>query len=554
MTHATAPRPGGRSRPPRRRWSGRAVAAVLALVVVLLGQLAGASTAAAHAELVSATPADGTVLDRPPSQVTLTFTEAVNLVSGGLQLLDPDGTAVPTPEPVVEGDTVRWPMPAALPDGGYLVDWRVVSADGHPVSGAFSFAVGADAAPPPVSAAPTATPDAPWPVSLAKFGGYLGFSLLAGVLAFTSLCWPRGRDHARTHALLRLGLALGIASTVAGLLLQGPYGAGEPLTRASDTTLLTDTLRTGFGAWTQVRLSLLLALAVVLWPRGTLGSPTVRLPAALGVVVTAVTFPGTGHAADGAVWARAVDSAHVLLAGGWVGGLVLLAVLATDRQDRPGLDALRAFSRLALLSVVGILVTGTLNALLRITALSALWDTGYGRLLSLKVAVLALALAVAAWARTRVRSGTPPGNILRLEAVSTVAVLVLTAALASTAPSATAPASAAPAAARSSTTVEMDLGEGRRALLHIDPPTTRGSTLHLELLDADDRPFDAASAELRTALPERELGPLDARLTGGPSDWTGDLSFPLPGKWRLTLTVEDQEGTGLVTAGEVTIS
>jgi copper transport protein len=348
-------------------------------------------------------------------------------------------------------------------------------------------------------------------------------------------------------------LTVGIASTVAGFLLQGPYAAGQSLTRALDPDLWADTMRTGFGLWTQLRLSLLLALAVILWPRGSLQSATMRSGAALGVVATAVTFSGTGHAADGGVWAHAVDSAHALLAGGWVGGLILLALTATDRENRPGLDALAAFSRFALLSVGGLLLTGILNSLLRLEALTALWDTGYGRTLSVKVAVLAIALAAAAWARTRVRQGAAPRSSIRVEAVSTVVVLALTAALASTAPSASAPPDAATSATpQRSTTVEMTLGEGRTALLHIDPPTTRGSSLHLELLDADGQPLDAAAAKLRATLPERELGPLEARLTGGPSAWTGDFSFPLPGQWELTLTV-DEQGTGLVTAGAVRI-
>jgi copper transport protein len=268
-----------------------------------------------------------------------------------------------------------------------------------------------------------------------------------------------------------------------------------------------------------------------------------------------VTFSGTGHAAtDGSVWAHAVDSAHVILAGGWVGGLIVLAVTATDREDRPGFDALATFSRFALLSVVGLLVTGVLNSLLRLEALSELWDSSYGRLLSIKVAVLVVALAAAAGARARVRTGAAPTAIsIRAEVVSTVLVLALTAVLASTAPPATLPAEAAPsAAAQGRTTVEMSLGDGRTALLRIAPATTRGSRLRLELLDADGRPFDAAAARLQATLPERDLGPLPARLTGGPSTWTGDFSFPLPGEWKLTLTVNTR-GTGLVTAGTVQI-
>ena len=78
----------------------------------------------------------------------MTFTESVNLVNDGIHLVDQLGATVPTPDPTVDGDTVTWPMPADLPDGPYLVTWRVVSSDGHPISGASSFGVGTAAAVP----------------------------------------------------------------------------------------------------------------------------------------------------------------------------------------------------------------------------------------------------------------------------------------------------------------------------------------------------------------------------------------------------------------------
>ena len=76
----------------------------------------------------------------------MTFTESVNLVDDGIRLVDHVGATVPTPEPTVDAQTVNWPMPADLPEGAYVVTWRVVSADGHPISGAFSFGVGTAAA------------------------------------------------------------------------------------------------------------------------------------------------------------------------------------------------------------------------------------------------------------------------------------------------------------------------------------------------------------------------------------------------------------------------
>jgi copper transport protein len=329
-------------------------------------------------------------------------------------------------------------MPADLPDGGYVVSWRVVSDDGHPVGGAFSFGIGAAA--PRVTDSGVLPPEPPWPVVLVRFLGYLGFALVAGPVAVMVLCWPEAGRGGRTLRLLRGGLVLSVVATVAGLLLQGPYTAGVPLTRLFDRSLLAETGHTGFAAWTQLRIFLVLAVAGMVWARRSLEVRLNRWVAVACVVGAAVTFSGTGHAtATGTLLARADDSLHALLAGVWVGGLVLLAVGLTrrpaDGQDpRPGADALTRFSRLGLISVAGLLLTGTINAVLRLEHWSDFWDTRYGVILLVKLALVAIVVGVAAGSRTAVRRGADPRRTVLAEVVLTVVILAVTALLGSTAP------------------------------------------------------------------------------------------------------------------------
>ena len=129
---------GSLSRAVRRGLVCAALAAVFGLLF--------ASPAAAHAELVATNPANGAQLAAPPDEVVMTFTESVNLLQDGTRLVDSVGATVPTSEPVADGRTVTWPMPGDLPDGSYTVTWKLVSSDGHPIAGAFSFGVGATAA------------------------------------------------------------------------------------------------------------------------------------------------------------------------------------------------------------------------------------------------------------------------------------------------------------------------------------------------------------------------------------------------------------------------
>ena len=187
----------------------------LAAMLAVLLSLPFASPAAAHAELLNTTPANGAQLSNPPTEIQMRFTESVNLQQDGIRLVDGGGAVVPTPDPTVEGGTVLWPMPTDLPDGAYVVTFRVVSADGHPISGAFSFGVGTattavtDSAAGGVTAGTTVSgaTTAPWSVVTSRLAGYVAFALFAGVAAFVLLCAPETSKNPTLQLLARSGAA-----------------------------------------------------------------------------------------------------------------------------------------------------------------------------------------------------------------------------------------------------------------------------------------------------------------------------------------------------------
>jgi methionine-rich copper-binding protein CopC len=123
--------------------STTARAARLALTPVLaLGLLgAGAVSVSAHSGLISTDPGDGATVDAAPHQITLTFNEAPQVLGTEIVALGPDGSQVSAGEPVVADVSVTQPLQADLPAGDYAIQWRVTSADGHPLSGELSFTV-----------------------------------------------------------------------------------------------------------------------------------------------------------------------------------------------------------------------------------------------------------------------------------------------------------------------------------------------------------------------------------------------------------------------------
>ncbi|MCO7220178.1 copper resistance protein CopC, partial [Klenkia sp. PcliD-1-E] len=181
------------------------------LVVVLLagvGLLLGAAgPASAHATLVTSSPAEGARLDTAPAEVTLQFDEAVSLGAGYARVLGAGGDRVDTGAASVTDDVLTIPLRDDLPDASYVVTWRVVSADSHPVSGAYAFVVG-DGELVPATGAEAGSGTDPGVAALLPVARWLGFGGLAlglGVPVVLALCWPAGWGSRRARVLTLAG-------------------------------------------------------------------------------------------------------------------------------------------------------------------------------------------------------------------------------------------------------------------------------------------------------------------------------------------------------------
>jgi copper resistance protein C len=153
----------------KRILRGLAVAVLTGLALLL-----AAAPALAHTRLQSSDPADGATLDAPPQRVSLTFNETMTPGFSTLTVIGPDGGRYETGEVSADGGTVSIAVLPLGPAGRYEIGYRVVSADGHPVTGSVAFTLstpgpgaGAATAPPEPSAAPAAAPSAPAPPSSA---------------------------------------------------------------------------------------------------------------------------------------------------------------------------------------------------------------------------------------------------------------------------------------------------------------------------------------------------------------------------------------------------
>lgn len=412
---ATAPRLG--ASPIRRPFA--AAALVAALVSLLFGlMLAGAGPASAHAALTGSDPQDGAVVATAPKEVTITFSEAIAVGDGSIRVLDPSSKRADTgaePKDLSEGSTVRYgvELHPGLPDGTYTVAWQAVSADSHPISGAFTFSIGA---PSETTVALPSEEVGGGPVGvvygIARYAAYTGFILLVGGAAFVLGCWPRGASARPMQRLVVRGWVTLTAATLVMLLLRNPYTGSGKFADAFDLDGLQAVLDTKPGAALVSRLLLLGAAALfiaVLF--GTYARRedavekkdlTFGLAVGGGVVAAgiAATWAMSEHASTGlqAGIAMPVDVLHLLAVAAWLGGLVSLLV-ALYRTPDIGSGAVRRFSRVAFGSVLVLAATGIYQSWRQVGSWSALTGTRYGQLLIIKVALIAVLLAVAWFSR-----------------------------------------------------------------------------------------------------------------------------------------------------------
>ena len=117
---------------------------LLTALVLLAVQTLGTGVAGAHASVLVTSPADNTAVAPAPATATVTFTERVTIGVGGLTVRNTTGLRVDSGPSKVDdiGTTVSVGLQTALPDGTYVATYRVLSADGHPVSGSFLFGIG----------------------------------------------------------------------------------------------------------------------------------------------------------------------------------------------------------------------------------------------------------------------------------------------------------------------------------------------------------------------------------------------------------------------------
>ena len=404
-----------RSRRARIALIGAALAASLALP----------SAASAHAYLVKTVPAASVVLNAPPPNIQLTYDEAVEPKFAIISVTNAAGkqetTGLPQRSPS-NPDTLVVPLRPHLPPGWYLIFWRAISVDGHPVEGAFTYAVGPNPGPAPQFRVPSIAASATsLNLLIARWVMFVSVMSAIGLFVLRMLIARPLVRRVRGTSLRGVTVAFVVASIV-GLIAIPVYldfaTANDSLRSVFDVTALVPLFRvTAFGR-AIVDLELCFALfCVAAWIAVWVDRPEREqrsitelgsLTGALLAIAAVLIVPGAaGHAAQTSPRGLTLlfDWLHLVSGSIWLGGLMGLLVVWIGLGARNRVYGLAVvvprFSNVALVSVFVLAATGIGESIEHMPAVNALWETGFGVAILVKTGLLLGAMALAA------------GNLLR---------------------------------------------------------------------------------------------------------------------------------------------
>ncbi|WP_062116179.1 CopD family protein [Aureimonas sp. AU40] len=510
-----------------------ALRCLLLIGLMVAGALSLATPAEAHAGLVATEPADGAVLARAPDRFELTFSEPVSPLR--LALIGPDGKAHALSASAVSGNRVEIAAPGSLGEGTHILTWRVVSLDGHPVAGSMRLSIGAPSAEPPAILAEfdRAVQALVWASRwLLYLGLFFGIGGAAGVFLGAS---PSGQALGR----VRIALTLGLIAVPLSLGAQGLDALGAPLSALATGASWRAAMETGFGSAAGIAALALSVALLATWLPRRFAAPL----AGLALLGAGLALASTGHASNAPPreWTRPAVALHTVTVALWIGALLPLAMALRAPQDADRTEALRRFSRRIVPVVALLLLSGGFLAVVQIGTLPALWQSWYGRVLLVKLALVFALLALAADNRWRLTRPALAGDVPSRRAIRrhirveiAVAVLILgTVALWRFTP---------PPRIEAAIAAEPKQAHATGALLMADLTLAPARAGPIEaaamLMTIDYGPVNPQSVTFLFSRPGEAGEPIrQTAHNSGDGMWRAEATLPGPGLWHVRIDV-----------------
>lgn len=556
------------------------------LAIVLVEQ-----TASAHANLLKASPEPSQALDAPPERVIIWFTEPIEPAFSSIVVLDAQGTNVTEGNTTFDSTepTAMWVLIAQVEYGTFTVVWKNVSSvDGHKATGSFLFSVGeplgtgaqTDVAEQPIIQSP-ADPGIRWII-------YIGIAVFAGGLLFEILvATPIARSEDeyqslsfafavsnRFSSIALTAIIVVILAQIAQIALQSSIAFDNPAAAIDPTRIFNVLTQSDWGRFWAWRFAAAVLAAMALFAatqsRKTTTSSirdneldelsfTTESPfgiAALAIagiylLLISLTSHNAATPTDIRWFAVATDLIHVLAATTWIGGIayLLTASIHTIRSDDQIFRTVllrfaTRFAPIAIFATTVLVASGIVSSLMQVTIPEAL-NTPYGRVLGVKIVLLAILIGLATRNNRSVAKSARPDTAstqtlrryISLELAVAFAVLLATAGLASLEP-ARLYAERKGIGAADYVNVKETIA-GATIDVKLDPGNTGNNTLTVNITDNGEPFMSASDVRARIKYLDDDFGEYFVPLTSGsPGQWLlDDITIGIAGAYQLDVTV-----------------
>ncbi len=529
----------------------RIVGATFASCVLALTFVPG--IASAHAVLDSSSPAPSALLASSPKEIRLDFDEQVEATLGDIHLYNSEQREVLIEKTVrssKDASIVTAEVPS-LQNGVYVVVWRVVSADGHPVTGAFPFEIGTKSTGTSATLleevlnGTETTSTLGNPMSTLRLLGFLGLILLIGCV---SLLWRSSLlGNPRVSKTMRYSSVFIAVSSLGLLLMQGPYTVGKSWGSLFNSVIIGDVLQTRLGLALFIRSVCACAWGLIALTVSESVSHRWRVSVIATAFVTITTYAASGHQSAGTLPGVFIplDMIHLAAISTWVGALLVLAVISRDCAVE---NEAKRFSQMATWSMPLVVGTGVVQGLHLLGGIGSITHSNFGKLLLVKTLLVVCVVLFGSRARRQLHAGgfISIAKIIRWESAVVVLVLAVTSLMVAQSPNST----SSKSTSFSSTLIQ----NGIVADLSVVPAVVGPAEVHVLLTPPGGSLSPAKSVTVQFDLPSRSIPPIPVSMVEiGPNHWTGVVQFPFAGAWNMNTRVSPAPNQTLLFASVVTV-
>ncbi|MGE6348753.1 copper resistance CopC/CopD family protein [Bacillus mycoides] len=501
-------------------------------------------SASAHAYVVKSNPAENETLKKAPSIVKIEFDEDIQVSSfNTLFVRDTSGQRVDLKDAHIDTKNkkiLEAGLKENLKNGLYSIQWKAISADGHPIQGVIPFRIGS---------AEAGTDD----IKVEEMGYvpqidmimergilYTSFSLFIGVLLFNLILYKGSASQVQSRSKKIIWISLfGIfISLLFNLPLQAKINADVSWLEAFNPILLKETLQLSvFGYVWITQMALISTLMIVTYfavKRGKLSSFKVwSIPILLFIgLLVMKAFNSHAYGLKFKEIAVVMDFLHLFAASLWMGGLSSIVLLLRKEDDKWTMywDAIKRFSPWATGAVIVILLTGLFNSTFFIPTIHSLFDTKYGLALLAKILLFVCMgiLGIIHYVKGRMRAQQRLGATVKVEFIIGIIVFVIVAFMTNV--------QTPPMPPTGPFTESKQLDNGYELTLHVSPNKVGQNTFHITLKDENGQPVtDMEQIVLTTQSLDMNMGKGSFKVSAvSPGEYEAEgMYINMTGNWNI---------------------